>query len=368
MLNIPFQKPMMPEKSMLLEAIDKLYENRNITNFGNYHNQLEEKLSKYLETTNFYLYNNGTSALIAAIKALNLKGEIITTSFTFCATFQAILFCGIKPVFCDINPKTLTIDTKKIESLINEKTSAILGVHTFGIPCELNSIDKLARKYNLYIIYDGAHAFNTKIEDKDISCYGDITMFSFHATKCFNTVEGGGLVYNIPTFKRRLDHIRNFGLNGEKDIIDEGFNAKLSEVHAIFGLGNLSRLKHEYEQRDKIYQKYQKELAKVNWLKTIKYEDYTSQQSFQYFPIIINEDVYINSNELHKFLLKKNIVTRNYFYPSCNEFKIFKKTKSNINNPISSIISQKTLCLPFYGNLSYSEIEYIVQKIKDFSK
>ena len=238
-------RPLLPNLENVNRKMSEIWESKWLTNNGVQHKKLENELKNYLNVEHLSLFNNGTLALLLGLKSLDLKGEVITTPFTFPATVQALDWNGLTPVFCDIDPETLTIDATKIESLITEKTSAILGVHVFGNPCDVEKIQTIADKYQLKVIYDGAHAFGTKIDGKPISSYGDMTMFSFHATKLFNTVEGGALAFKDEKLAEKLELLKNFGLAGPDEVVLSGLNAKMNEIQAAIGLEVLKLVDEE---------------------------------------------------------------------------------------------------------------------------
>ncbi len=246
--------PLLPNINDVNSLIEDIWQSKWLTNMGKYHNLLESKLKEVLKVKNVSLFNNGTIALLVAIKALNLPegSEVITTPFTFAATPHSIIWNKLKPVFCDIEPDTMTIDANKIEELITPQTSAIIGVHVYGFPCDVEKIDKIAKKYNLKVIYDAAHAFSTEINGRGIGTFGDITMFSFHATKLFNTIEGGCLTYNDDSLVRKIYNLRNFGIQSEELVEDVGINGKMNELQAGIGLLNLNLFREEQEKRKKI--------------------------------------------------------------------------------------------------------------------
>src|SRR5574344_573046 len=279
-------RPLLPNLSSLETHLNDIWESKWLTNMGSKHNELENKLKDVLKVPNVSLFNNGTIALLVAIKALDLPygSEVITTPFTFAATPHCITWNGLKPVFCDIEPSTMTIDADKIESLITPNTSAILEVQVYGFPCNVEKIDKIAKKYNLKVIYDAAHAFSTEINGRGIGTFGDITMFSFHATKLFNTIEGGCLTYNDENLKRKIYNLRNFGIQSEEVVADVGINGKMNEFQAAMGLENLKIYKEEQQKRAKVKAFYDEHLSKIKGLRIPKMPDNVTN-SYQYYPI-----------------------------------------------------------------------------------
>ncbi|MBQ8476375.1 DegT/DnrJ/EryC1/StrS family aminotransferase, partial [bacterium] len=281
-------QPLMPDIELLFGEISDIWNSKMLTNMGRKHNLLEAKLKRVLGVPYGTLFNNGTTALYSALRALNLpeKSEVITTPFTFAATAHCISLNNLTPVFCDIEPETMTIDANKIEALITPNTSAILGVHLYGFPCDVEKIEKIAKKHNLKVIYDAAHAFSTKINNRSIGTFGDITMYSFHATKLFNTIEGGYLSYNDKQLEDKVRSLRNFGIKDEETVNDIGLNGKMNEIQAAIGLLNLKIYKKEQKKREKLRKFYDRELGKIKGIKIPKMPSNTTNSN-QYYPIII---------------------------------------------------------------------------------
>lgn len=354
-------RPLLPDLESINNRLSEIWDSKWVTNNGVQERLLEKELRKYLEVDNISLFNNGTMALLLGLRALELTGEVITTPFTFPATVQALDWNGLTPVFCDIEPNTLTIDTTKIEKLITEKTSAILGVHVFGNPCDVIEIERIAEKYDLKVIYDGAHVFGTKMMGKPISHFGDMTMFSFHATKLFNTIEGGALTFKDERFANKLAELKNFGLVSPEEVVLSGLNAKMNEVQAAIGLEVLKLVEVERRKRHAIKKCYEKHLSKLEGIRVLtNLEDDNS--SYQYFVIEINEELYGKSRDwVHEELKKFNVFSRKYFYPLCSNFSWYKDLKSAHSDSLpqahKSVVS--TLALPFYGDLELNIVEMI---------
>lgn len=366
MQNILITQPLLPNFDDFINQAKDIYESKWLTNMGQKHNELEEKLQNELKVKNLSLFNNGTIALLTAIKALNLpKGsEIITTPFTFAATPHCIALNELKPIFCDIEPNTMTIDADKIESLITPKTSAILGVHVYGFPCDVVKIDKIAKKYNLKVIYDAAHAFGTEINEVGIGNFGDITMFSFHATKLFNTIEGGCLTYNDDKLKRKIYKLRNFGIENEETIDDIGINGKMNEFCVAFGLLNLQIYKQEQEKRKAIKEYYNETLSQIKGIRIPKMPHNTSN-SYQYYPIIIEDDYPLNRNELYNKLKEQNIYARKYFYPACHDYECYKQDNMYQEHlKVVNDMKNRVLCLPYHGALEMNQLKLIAKIIQ----
>lgn len=360
-------QPLLPSLDDFNNQLEDIWASKWLTNHGQKHNELEEKLKSVLKINNLSLFNNGTIALLVALRAMDLpyESEIITTPFTFAATPHCISWNGQKPVFCDIESDTMCINADKIESLITEKTSAILGVHVYGFPCNVEKIDKIAKKHNLKVIYDAAHAFSTEINGVGIGNFGDITMFSFHATKLYNTVEGGCLTYNDESLKERIYNLRNFGIRSEDEVAEIGINGKMNEFQAAIGLLNLDLFKAEQQKREKLKKKYINKISKIKGIK-IPLMPKNTTNSYQYFPIVVEKEYHLTRNELYEKFKKQNILTRKYFYPICSDYEPYKYFKSSrvVNLRVANELKEKVLCLPFYGDLQKEEAEKIINIMK----
>lgn len=360
-------QPLLPELSDVNAQIAEIWESKWLTNMGKKHNLLENRLKEVLKVPNVSLFNNGTIALLVAIKALDLPygSEVITTPFTFAATPHCIAWNGLKPVFCDIEPNTMTIDADKIESLITPNTSAILGVHVYGFPCDVEKIDAIAKKYNLKVIYDAAHAFSTDVNGKSIGTYGDITMYSFHATKLYNSVEGGCLTYNNPDLVRKIYNLRNFGIRSEELVEEVGINGKMNEIQAAIGLLNLELFEKEQEKRSKVKALYDKGLSNIKGIRLPQMPSNTTN-SYQYYPIVIENDYPLSRNEIYEKFKELNILTRKYFYPACHDYECYKNDLAVKLADLAVVddLKNKVLCLPFYGDLEQDVIEFICGKLQ----
>lgn len=342
-------KPTPVEVETIKSMVGDVWASGQYTNGGQFHQNLEKALSETLKAPYFSLFNNGTIALMIAIKALDLKGEVIVTPFTFPATVTSIDWCGLTPVFCDIDPDTMCIDPAKIESLITDKTSAIMGVHVYGIPCDVDAIQKIADKHNLKVIYDAAHAFLSHIDGKPISDFGDASMFSFHATKIFQTLEGGGISFKHESVKKKAELLKNFGLvDGIAN--SSGINAKMNEVQAAVGLATLDVLKEEKQKRQKVSDAYDDFFKDIDGIETFS----SLSNSLQYYPIRVNKKKFGMSRDgIRDELEKQGIFARKYFYPLCSDIEDFKNHPSakRENLPVASEVTENVLCLPFYGDL-----------------
>lgn len=355
--NIFVTQPSLAPFEEFAEILKGVWDRKILTHNGPLVQQLESDLEQKLEVEHFTVVNNGTIALQIAIKALELKGEIITTPFTWIATVSAIKWEGCTPIFCDINPKTLNIDYSKIEQLITDKTVAIMPVHVFGTPCDVIEIEKIAKKYNLRVIYDGAHAIGSTINGKSLLSFGDITATSLHATKLLNTGEGGGCITGNMELDKKIKRIRFFGHSDDKtEIVEDGFNGKLTEIHAALGLANLNYYDAVLNDRKAKYLLYKDKLQQVP---TITFQDITAgETNYSYFPIIFETEEQLL--HIESVLKTNNIVPRRYFYPSVNTFT---KVVSYQPCPISEDISKRILCLPLYFDLSESDVIKIIDLI-----
>lgn len=366
--KIYITRPLLPDIADVESELKEIWDSKWVTNMGAKHNELEHKLKDVLKVKNVSLFNNGTIALLTAIKALNLPqgSEVITTPFTFAATPHCIVWNGLSPVFCDIEPETMCIDADRIEALITPKTSAILAVHVYGFPCEVEKIRQIADKYNLKVIYDAAHAFSTEINGKGIGEFGDITMFSFHATKLFNTIEGGCLTYNEDALNRKLHDLRNFGIQSEEIVEDIGINGKLNEIQAAIGLLNLKIFEQEQDKRAKLKKFYCEKLAGVQGIK-IPMMPLNTKDSLQYFPLIIEENFKATRDEVCDELKKHNIITRKYFFPACSDYECYKHLPKRDELNVVNDIKNRVICLPFYGDLDFEVADFICKKIKELN-
>ena len=337
----------------LLEGV---WESGILTNNGPLVQRLEREMAKTLSIKNFLTVTNGTIAIQMAIKALELHGEIITTPFTWIATISAIKWENCVPVFCDIDPDTLNIDPAKIEALITNKTVAIMPVHVFGNPCDVEAIEKIANKHNLKVIYDAAHAIGSTYKDKSLLECGDISVTSLHATKLFNAAEGGGCITNNHDLNEKLKRIRFFGHDDQKQIVEDGFNGKLTEVHAALGLSNLKYYDKGLQDRKKKYLYYKNKLSGNDDIKfqTTKH----GSSNYSYFPVIFRSENCLLKVE--KALNAQQIYPRRYFYPSLNTYG---KVVEYIKMPVSEDISKRILCLPLYLNLTYKDLNRVVDII-----
>lgn len=349
----------MPNMEEYIEEIKSIWNSRWLTNMGIKHKELEKKLIEYLDIEDISLFSNGHMALELVIQAMNLSGEVITTPFTFASTTHAIVRNGLTPVFCDINPNDYTIDVSKIENLITDKTSAILPVHVYGNICNIEEIERIARKYDLKVIYDAAHTFGVRYKDKGIGTYGDASMFSFHSTKVFNTIEGGAISFNDKELGRRLYQLKNFGIKNETVVDGIGANAKMNEFQAAMGICNLRYIDTEIEKRKQIVERYRKNLANVDGIKLCEPQE-NVVSNYSYFPVVFDEKVFgATRNEISERLKENNIYARKYFYPLTSTFDCFNGKYDASETPIALYISKRILTLPLYADLELTTVDRI---------
>lgn len=357
----------MPEYEEYIKAIKPLWDTRILTNMGKYHKELEKELKKYLELDNLSLFCNGHMSLEMAIQAMELTGEVITTPFTFISTTHSIVRNGLEPVFCDIDPENMTIDSSKIEELITEKTSAIIPVHVYGNICDVEEIDGIAKKYNLKVIYDAAHAFGVKKNGQAIGNFGDASIYSFHATKVFNTIEGGAVAFREKSIGEKLYNLKNFGIRSEEIISQIGANAKMNEFQSIMGLCNLKHIDEEIQKRRRVVERYRENLAEIKGLKITKKLDGV-QENYSYFPIICEEkELGVTRDQLYDELAKNYIYSRKYFYPLTADQACFKNKYKDCKIPVARYISDRVLTLPLYADLSLEDVDkicYVILKLQ----
>lgn len=349
----------MPPFEEYCEEIKEIWESRWLTNNGVKHRELEKKLCDYLKIDNTTLFVNGHMALEMAIDALGLTGEVITTPFTFASTTHAIVRNGLTPVFCDINTDDYTIDTDKIEDLITDKTSAIIPVHVYGNICDYKAIDRIAKKHNLKVVYDAAHAFGVEVDGLGVANLGDASMFSFHATKVFNTIEGGCVCYHNIELKDKLNNLKNFGIKGPEMVEAVGGNAKMNEFSAAMGICNLRHLEEEIAKRKVVYDRYVERLSGVSGIKICTVKE-NVKSNYAYFPVVFDGYRY-NRDEIDEKLRKNDIIARKYFYPITNGFDCYDYDTGR--TPIALDISEKVLTLPMYAGLTTEEVDKICDVI-----
>lgn len=356
----------MPPYEEYVNAIKPLWNSHWLTNMGKYHQELEKKLKKYLDVPELSLMVNGHMALEMIIQAYDFPegSEVITTPFTFISTTHAIVRNHLKPVFCDVKFSDGTIDETKIENLITENTVAILPVHVYGNVCDVKKIQTIADRYRLKVIYDAAHAFGVKYNNKGIGNYGDASIFSFHATKIFNTIEGGAITFSSPEIREKIYNLKNFGIRGEELVVDIGANAKMNEFAAIMGLCNLKYIDSVLEERKKRYKIYEKNLKIVKGIKLFD-SNISVISNYAYFPILIQEDYGLSRDELHDLLKKYGIYSRKYFYPLTSDQACFKNKYKKCRLENARRLAKQVLVIPLYDTLEENKIYQIIKIITD---
>lgn len=358
-------QPHLPQLEEFIPYLEQIWENRWLTNNGPFHQQLEKALCEYLGVEHISLFTNGTIALVTALQALRITGEVITTPYSFVATTHSLLWNGLTPVFVDIDPITCNIDPDKIEQAITPHTTAIMPVHCYGTPCDVERIQRIADTYGLKVIYDAAHTFGVKYKGDSLLKHGDLSILSFHATKVYNTFEGGAIVCPDAKTKQRIDYLKNFGFADEITVMAPGINGKMSEVNAAFGLLQLKHIDAAIARRQEIDRKYREGLNNVRGIRFIAESKHTTA-NYGYFPILVESDYPLSRDELYQKLRVHNIYTRRYFYPLISEFPMYRGLHSaeSSNLPMANDISAKILCLPIYPALNASEITQIINLIQ----
>ena len=359
-------KPYLPPLEEFQEYLCDIWDSRWLTNNGKYHQILEKALCEYLDVKYISLFTNGTLALITALQALRITGEVLTTPFSFVATTHALWWNNIKPVFVDIETDTFTLDPTKIEASITPKTTAILPVHVYGNPCHVESIKEIADTYGLRVIYDACHTFGVTLDGVPILNYGDLSVMSFHATKVFTTFEGGAIVCHDEATKRRIDNLKNFGFAGETTVVAPGINAKMNEFQAALGLLQLKYIDQAIEKRKKISRHYREGLKNISGISYL--EDILSvKHCYAYFPVLIDEDEYGKSrDEVYERLKQYNIYGRRYFYPLISQFPTYRGLPSatSENLPVADRVTRNVLCLPIYPDLGLDQLKKIMEILK----
>jgi dTDP-4-amino-4,6-dideoxygalactose transaminase len=361
-------QPSLPPLDEFVESLNDIWESKWLTNNGRFHQQLEKEIAEFLGVKYISLFSNGTLALITALQVLRVTGEVITTPYTFVATTHSLHWNGLKPVFVDTDPVYGNLDPIMIESAITPKTTAIVPVHVYGNPAKVEKIQEIADTYGLKVIYDAAHAFGVNYKSQSILNYGDLSILSFHATKIYNTIEGGAIISHDEKTKKRIDFLKNFGFAGETTVIAPGINAKMNEVQAAFGLLQLKYLKGNILKCKEISEIYDKGLEGINGIRILKQHP-DATHNFSYYPIFVDAKQYGKTrDELYYHLKSHNIFGRRYFYPLVSEFPMYKGLDSAkpANLPIAFKIAEQVICLPIYPELESQTVNDIVQIIKDY--
>ena len=354
-------RPLLPPLEEFIPYLEKIWENKWLTNNGPFHQQFEQALCDYLGIKHISLFANGTLALVTALQALRITGEVITTPYSFVATAHSLMWNGIKPVFVDVDPDTLNLDPDKVEAAITPQTTAILPVHCYGYPCDVERLQEIADNYGLRMIYDAAHAFGVKSQGQSVLNHGDLSILSFHATKVFNTFEGGAIICHDAKTKRHIDHLKNFGFVDEVTVVASGINGKMSEINAAFGLLQLQRIDEALQQRQEIGARYRKGLAGVKGIDCLGGNE-QRKTNYSYFPIMVGDDYPIRRDQLYEKLQQNGVYSRRYFYPLISDLPMYRGLPSaaHANLPVAKRAADQVICLPVYPGLTAEQIDFIV--------
>ena len=359
-------QPLLPDLADFMPYLEQIWASKRLTNSGPFHQQLEQALCDYLGVKYLCLFANGTLALVTALQALRITGEVITTPYTFAATGHALLWNGIKPVFVDIDPITLNLDPNKIEAAITPQTTAIMPVHCYGQPCDVMAIQKIADNYGLKVIYDAAHAFAVQCHEGSVLNHGDLSILSFHATKVFNTFEGGAIICHDAKTKQRIDHLKNFGFADEVTVVAPGINGKMSEINAAFGLLQLKGIDEALAKRKVVDSIYRQCLANIKGI-ACPLGMAEKATNYAYFPILVQFDYPLTRDELYQKFRDNNVQVRRYFYPLISDFSMYRGLPSSApaNLPVAKKTAEQVICLPIYPDLSREQIDFIVGLMVD---
>ncbi|MDL2262549.1 DegT/DnrJ/EryC1/StrS family aminotransferase [Bacteroidales bacterium OttesenSCG-928-I21] len=363
--TITVTSPLLPSLEEFIPYLEDIWDSKWLTNNGYYHKELEKALCEYLKVPYISLFTNGTLPLMTALQALRITGEVITTPYSFVATTHSLWWNGIKPVFVDIDPETCNIDPEKIEAAITPKTTAIMPVHCYGKPCDMQKIKEIADKYGLKVIYDAAHAFGVEVDGESVLNAGDMSTLSFHATKVYNTVEGGALICQDEKTKQRIDYLKNFGFAGETTVVAPGINGKMDEIRSAYGLLNLKQVDSAIEARRNIAIQYREGLKNIEGI-TFMYDMPGVKHNYSYFPIFVDTEKYgLTRDELYFKMKENNVLGRRYFYPLISEFSTYRGLDSSHpeNLPIAHKIADSVICLPMYAELAEQDVEKIINII-----
>ena len=364
--QITVTSPLLPDLDEFQGLLKEIWDSKWVTNNGQFHKQLEQTLCEYLKIPFISLFTNGTLPLLTALQALHINGEVITTPYSFVATTHAIWWNGCKPVFVDIEESTCGINPDKIEAAITPRTTAIMPVHCYGIPCDLERIQAIADKYNLRVIYDAAHAFGVEVNGESVLNQGDLATLSFHATKVYNTLEGGALVMHDAETKKRIDYLKNFGFAGETEVVAPGINSKMDEVRAAYGLLNLKQVDEAIEKRHKVAICYREALHDVEGIRF--YDDIPGvRHNYSYFPIFVDAEQYgMTRDELYFKMKEQGVLGRRYFYPLISTFSTYRGLPSAApeNLPVATRIANEVICLPMHHGLREKDIYRILELVK----
>ncbi|EMD2717480.1 DegT/DnrJ/EryC1/StrS family aminotransferase [Enterobacter roggenkampii] len=360
--------PLMPPLEEFMPYLQKIWQNRILTNGGEFHQELEEALARYLGVKYVCLFANGTLALLTALQALRVTGEVITTPYSFVATSHTLLWNGLTPVFVDIDPHTFNIDPERIEELITPQTTAIMPVHCYGIPCNVDKIQQIADIYGLKVIYDAAHAFGVRQSGTSILNHGDLSVLSFHATKVFNTFEGGAIICHDSRTKQRIDYLKNFGFAGETRVVAPGINAKMNEMEAAFGLLQLQYIDNALLERASISKRYSEALKDIPGVTFFDAAD-RFEWNHSYYPILIDSSFPLSRDALYEALKTENVYCRRYFYPLISSFAMYSHLPSAASDklPVASRLAEQILCLPIYPDLQIEEQMRVIDILRRYA-
>lgn len=363
---IPVTQPFLPPLEEFIPYLEQIWANRWLTNNGPYHQEFEKELCHYLNVDHISLFANGTIALVTALQALRISGEVITTPYSFVATSHSILWNGLTPVFVDVEPKSFNIDPKKIEAAITPRTTAIMPVHCYANPCDVEEIQRIADVYGLKVIYDAAHSFGVNFNSKSLLSHGDLSILSFHATKVFNTFEGGAIVCSDPKLKQRIDYLKNFGFADEVTVTAPGINGKMSEINAAFGLLQLKYIDAVIQQRGHLDSVYRDGLGNIDGVQ-LPPQWPNMKNNFAYFPIIINDNYPLSRDELYDKFRDHDVHARRYFYPLISDMPMYKGLPSATpqNLPTAKFLSDRVLCLPMYNDLTTEQQKLVINLIQE---
>lgn len=359
-------QPALPPIAEFIPYLEQIWASKILTNGGPFHQQLEKALCEYLGVKHLALFSNGTLGLVTALQALRITGEVITTPYSFVATAHSLLWNGIRPIFVDIHPDSLNLDPARIEAAITPQTTAIMPVHCYGHPCDVAEIQRIADNYNLKVIYDAAHAFGVQDSEGSILRHGDLSVLSFHATKVFNTFEGGAIICPDAKIKQRIDRLKNFGFVDETTVVAPGINGKMSEINAAFGLLQLTHVNEALAKRQNVSTTYRNALQEVTGIRLLPTTE-IYKTNYSYFPILVEENYPISRDALYQKLKDNNIFSRRYFYPLISDFPMYKGIASATpqNLPIATNAAHRVLCLPIYPTLSKKDQQRVIDVIRD---
>lgn len=363
--SIMVTQPYLPPLEEFIPYLQKIWDSKWLTNNGSFHQQLEQALCEFLDVDHLALCANGTIALVTALQALRISGEVITTPYSFVATTHSLFWNNIQPVFVDVDPMTMNIDPNKIEAAITPKTTAIMPVHCYGYPCDVEQIQQIADTYGLKVIYDAAHAFGVHYKEQSLLQYGDLSVLSFHATKVFSTFEGGAIICPDAKTKQRIDYLKNFGIADEVTVMAPGINGKMNEVQAAFGMLQLKHIDRAIKARQAVDYHYREKLSNVPGITLLQPLD-GAVHNYSYFPILVEPDYSLSRNELYETLREAKIHARRYFYPLISDMPMYRGLQSATaaNLPVAKSIAERILCLPIYPDLGEEDRDRIIDIIR----